>query len=567
MKIAKDPGGIYQEYLNDIDYKTAQGFINKWPELTNFIEGKQWPAATPETKYMPRPVINIMDQTVENKRSNILSQQLKMQFRLREIPEDENDELNEVAQDFTDMAENTWYNLDQDTLTEEMVNDAISVGNGILFYYYDNDYVGGTKKKFRGVVKGELIDPMDIVYANNKLKPYETQKQPYIIIVRDRDAEEVRAQAKKNGEAWEEIQPDSYVDENERYSSAKVESKNSNEVKTFTKLWKENGEVYWCEVTKAATVQKPRPLAPQVPDKQNEKFLLYPIVHTVFKRKRKCVYGRSLVEDVIPNQKALNWGMGMQLLSVQQTAWPKIIAKVGALAQQITNTPGEILEDNYNGGGDGFKYMQMPNTPATVPALMQTILDMTRNVVGVSEVSTGESIGANMAASAIIALQNQAQKPNDGYMKIVTRSIQAVGEIWEQFYKCFYTIDRTIKGTDEEGNPTPKVFNGEKGRGVEFDLIVDVGPSSMFSESLQVSTLDMYADRQWIDKYQHAKYMPTSVLPQGLREELDKEQEQMKLQQEEQVNATQGADAVMGQLTPEEQQAIAENPQIMEGIA
>jgi len=44
MKIAKDPGGIYQEYLNDIDYKTAMGFVSKWPEMTICIEGKQWPA-------------------------------------------------------------------------------------------------------------------------------------------------------------------------------------------------------------------------------------------------------------------------------------------------------------------------------------------------------------------------------------------------------------------------------------------------------------------------------------------------------------------------------------------
>lgn len=574
MKIAKDPGGIYQEYLNDIDYKTAMGFVSKWPELTNFIEGKQWPAPTEETKYLPRPVINVCDQTVENKRSNILSQQLKMQFRLRELPEDENDAMNDVAQDFSDMAENTWYNVDQDTLTEEMVNDAISIGNGILFYYFDNDYVGGTKKKYKGKIEGELIDPMDIVYGNNRLKPYQVQKQPFIIIVRSRDADEVRKQAKKSGEGWELIEPDTNADPDEKYTSAKVESKNSNEVKTFTKLWKENGEVYWCEVTRTSTAQKPRPLAPQIEGQKNEKFTLYPIVHTVLKRKRKCVYGRSLIEDIIPNQKALNWGMGMQLLSVQQTAWPKIIAKVGALTQQITNVPGEVLEDNYQGGSDGFKYMQMPNTPNTVPALMQTILDMTRNVVGVSEVSTGESIGANMAASAIIALQNQAQKPNDGYMQIVVQSIQAIGEIWEQFYKCFYTIDRTIKGKDEDGNPVPKVFNGEKGRGIEFDLIVDVGPSSMFSESLQVSTLDSYADRQWIDKYQHAKYMPTSVLPQGLREELDKEQELIKQQAEEQamnpqspqINPQINPQDMMSQLTPEEQQYLMENPQLMEGL-
>jgi hypothetical protein len=222
--------------------------------------------------------------------------------------------------------------------------------------------------------------------------------------------------------------------------------------------------------------------------------------------------------------------------------------------------------DQYQGAGDGFKYMQMPNTPSTVSNLTQTIMDMTRNVVGVSEVSTGENIGANMAASAIIALQNQAQKPNDAYMRITVETVKRIGEIWEEFFKCFYSLDRPIKGKDEEGRPITKVFNGEKGRGIEFDLIVDVGPSSMFSESLQISVLDDYASKGWIDKYTHAENMPTSVLPQAIREQFEKEKEQAKEMEEQQKMAIQGADQVIGQLPVEDQQYLQQNPQILEGM-
>jgi len=141
MKIKTDPGNIYQEYQNELDYKTTMGFARKWPELTRFIEGIQWPPATENTKHMPRPVINICDQTVENKRSNILSQQLKMQFRVKELPINGNEEqeqrVDNLAQDFTDMAENTWYDIDQNTLIKEKVNDAISLGTGVSHYYFD----------------------------------------------------------------------------------------------------------------------------------------------------------------------------------------------------------------------------------------------------------------------------------------------------------------------------------------------------------------------------------------------------------------------------------------------
>lgn len=560
MKVSTDPGKIYQEYLNDVDYKTAMEFTKTWPEFTRFVEGKQWPKPTEKTKYMPRPVINICDQTVENKRSNILSQQLKMQFRAKEITEETEERDEEIAQDFSDMAENTWYDLDQDTLTEEAVNDAIEIGNGILHYYFDNNIVGGTYTKYRGEIQGETIDPMDVMFGNNRLKPYQIQKQPWITIRRKRNVKDVIEEAKKHGKNADKIEADTDDTHDEQYDNAKVESKNSSEVTTFTKYYKQNGEVWYVEVTKDATIRKPQKLAPTVvidEEDMSEPFKKYPLVHIGFKRRRKSVYYRSLIEDIIPNQKSLNWGLGMQLLSVQQTAWPKIIAKVGALTQQVTNEPGEILYDNAL-QGDGFKYMQMPNTPPTAMNLTQTIMEMTKNVVGVSEVSTGESIGANMAASAIIALQNQAQKPNDAYMRVIVSAIKQVGEIWECFFKSYYNIDRPIKGKDENGKKITKIFNGENGRGVEFDLMVDVGPASMYSESLQVAVLDQYADRQWIDKYKHAEYMPKNVLPQGIREQFAKEEELAQEQEEMGLNQQ--------QLTPEEQQYLQANPQLMEGL-
>ena len=560
MNIKIDPNGIWQEYLNDLDYKIAMGFAKSWPMYTNFIEGKQWPAPTEETKYMPRPVINICDQTVENKRSNILSQQLKMQFRLKEIPDDE--AMNEIASDFTDMASETWYDIMYDTLLKEKVNDAISLGTGITHYYFDNDYIGGTKVKYVGKMRGENIDPMDLILGNNRLKPYEIQKQPFIAVKRRKNFQDVVETSKKHGENYDLIQPDKNIDTNERYDSARVESRNGEEVTTITKYYKKNGEVWWVEVTEKAIVRKPKRLSPT-----NHKFTLYPIDMLGMKRRRKCAYYRSFIEDIIPNQKSLNWGIGMQLLSVQQTAWPKIIAKVGALTQQITNSPGEILIDNTQSGlGDGFKYMQMPNTPNTVPALMQTLMEMTRSVIGVTEVSTGEQIGANMAASAIIALQNQAQRPNDDYMQDVVASVKREGEIWEMFFKCFYTFHRYIKSKDEDGKEISKMFDSSKAQDVEFDLMVDVGPSSVYSESLQVAILDTMKQEGDIDKYQRAKYYPKTAIPQGLREELDKEKKQLEEEMEQQKQMQSQQPDIMSQLTPDEQAYLEQNPQLLDEL-
>jgi len=210
--------------------------------------------------------------------------------------------------------------------------------------------------------------------------------------------------------------------------------------------------------------------------------------------------------------------------------------------------------------------MQMPNTPSTAPALTQTLLELTRSVTGVTDVSTGEQIGANMAAAAIIALQNQAQKPNDDYMNDVVAAVKRQGEIWEQFYKCFYNLPRIIRSKDDNGKDAFKEFDGTKGRDIEFDLMVDVGPSSVFTESLQVTVLDTMKAEGDIDKFQRAKYYPKTVIPQGLREELEKEKTELEEQAELQAQQAGQVDAIMSQLTPKEQAAVQADPSLLNGL-
>src|SRR4030042_638113 len=120
MAVRTDPQDVWAEYQRGLDYQVKMGFQQKWPENVRFVEGDQWPAVTKRTKNFPRPVINQIDFIVENKISNILSQSLKMIYSPEEIPQDEAlDELNQAADDMSDMAQNTWNDIDHDSLNED----------------------------------------------------------------------------------------------------------------------------------------------------------------------------------------------------------------------------------------------------------------------------------------------------------------------------------------------------------------------------------------------------------------------------------------------------------------
>lgn len=554
------PIDIWSEYQRGLDYQSKMGFVSDWPENIRLREGKMWPPATPKTRFMPRPVFNLLDWIVENKSSNILGQSLKMVFAPEELPdittaEDtqiQAEELNQAAADMSDMAQNTWDDLDQEALNEEVVDDALTLGTGIYHYYFDNSIKGGTLTPYVGAIQGESIDPMDIFLGNPQLKARQIQKQPWIIIRTREDVDDVKEQAKRGKGEPDKVVADNKSDDN-RYDNAQNDIDEPNKVTCLTRYYKVNGEVYWAKYTENAVIRKPRPLTP---DGAGAKCTLYPVEILVFKPRKKCTFGRAIIDDVKKNNIALNWGIGMMLLSVQQTAWPKIIAKVGALVQQITNEPGEIVTDNYGVAGvDGIKYMQPPNFSSMPMVLSDKILDITRQVTGVTEVTTGEVIGANMAASAIIALQNQANKPNQRYGRMLARSIKNIGRIWEMFYKAHYNMPRPINAEDAEGNEITKLFDGSKYAQMGFGLKIDVGPASVFSESLQVSIMDKMYDKGDLDKYQYVKYLPTNIVPSALRQDFEKESAQAQEQPQGDI---------VSQLNPEEQAYLHQHPEILQ---
>jgi hypothetical protein len=168
-----------------------------------------------------------------------------------------------------------------------------------------------------------------------------------------------------------------------------------------------------------------------------------------------------------------------------------------------------------------------------------------------------------MAASAIIALQNQAKKPNERYVKILQRSIKNIGRIWEEFYKCHYNLPRPVTATDEDGNEYTKTFTGSEYANMGFGLSVDVGAGSIFDESLQVGVVEKMYDKGDIDKYKYVKYLPQNAVKSEMRQDFEKEEEQMQQQQEMQ-GQQQIIDQALAELSPEQLQQLEADPQMME---
>lgn len=539
MDTSKNPTNIWKEFEKGQQYIKTSGLKTEWEECEKFYEGDHWPQATAKTKNMPRPVINICSMIADNKKSGILSGNVKMIFRPAEMFGDSLQRAEEGSNIFTKFAENITKEMNQNELDDLAQDSSVQLGSYIYHYYWDTTIAGGMQTPYVGAVRGEIIHPKNIVFANPMEK--DEQKQKYIIIASSEPLDSVKALAKRNKvQDWEQITSDNELDDDETGTLSLCT--------VLTKYSRQNGKVVWEKSTKYHYLQKPTMWEPDAtnvkidkedtqeinePDIVNSngyfKKQLYPIVVGSHKNRKNSIYGIGEVKQAIPNNKAVNFNIGMMLLSVQNTGWPKIIQKVNALAKQmITNEPGEIITDTSKGEGWGVKYLETPGFNGQALTLTNTIIDLTRTVTGSTEITNGEALGANMAASAIIALQNQAKKPIEMYQRKFYRTYEKIGKILEQFFKYYYNDGRMFSYEDE-GQRYVASLSGQNYQDIDFSLSVEVGAGGVYSESLTVSLLDNLKTAGDIDADEYIELYPDSIMT--FKSKLKKMREQKRIEQ------------------------------------
>lgn len=520
---------LWERYQKGLQYQRQMHFDTLFPECVRFKEGDQWPAPTKKTRHMPRPVYNYIDFFIRTKKANVLNQVIKLVYS---PAEGDDPAAEEGAKQYSDYAASLWKELRQDDLNDQMVDDAATLGTGILHYYWDNDVSGGVRLPYQGALRGESLDPLTVFVANPQLQ--EIQKQEWVMIAQRYTVDSVRALARSLGfdeQAAMMIAPDE--ERAEQYDAERHEMDGEKKCTLLTMYYRKNGRVYFDRGTRSVTLIEGQSLTPGggmegasegLPDvetpepdpfeelPQTPGMTLYPVVLMPWQLRKRCIFGIGEAQGLIPAQKTVNFLMAMNALAVQDAGWPKMLVRENALRQPVTNEPGEIIRD-YSLSGDGIKYLNPPSFSAFAANLVDKISDMMRTVSGVSEVASGEPFSATMAASAIIALQNQAKKPIEDIQRRFYRAIEQAGRIWEQFFKYYYSMPRPYKGIGPDGKEATGAFTGSDFAGVEFALEADVSIGSDYSESLAMATLDKLFDSGNIDLDTYIELAPKTVMP------------------------------------------------------
>lgn len=504
-------GEIWKQYLDGVKYQQSMGFTTDFPKFISFKEGDQWAAVTENTKNLPRPVFNITEMFIRSKRAAVTNQGLSLTYTPLEVFDDEQTQARaeQGAKDFTDFAKIMWENLDQEELNNEFVDDAVTVGTGILHYYWNPNKKGGNQLKWNGDLQGEVLDPLNVFFANPHRRRVQDQEW---IIIQDRMTVKEAKELARREEVPEELVRLIGADNNEsgEYTSETKEVTENDKITVLLKYFKKDGAVYYSKSTSSLVIIDDRLLTPEV-EGSTYKMGLYPIALMSCIRRKKCIYGLGYAQDVIAINKAVNQLKAMQLLNAIQCGNPALVTRPNAIRQKITNQGGQIIVD-HSPDGNGIRYMQPPNFSTVFSQLGNEMFELARTTTGVTDVSTGETLGANMAASAIIALQNQAKTPIKELQNRYFSAIKEVGDIWLEFFKAYYNMDRNMIVEDEEGNAENRVFNGSNYADIDYKLKVEVAVASD-KETLAVSLLDSMRQREDINKEQYVELMPDAAMP------------------------------------------------------
>lgn len=572
---------ILKEYENGLEYQKNMGYYEKFPMYERFKFGEQWPPATDRTRYMPRPVMNIIKYIVNQRKSNLLNSPLNILFSADETIEDIPEEMEETeenslikfasegADKYTNLAKYVWEDLKQDELNDKITEDACTNGTGFVHYFWDINVKGGITNSYIGAIRGEIIDGLNIFVSNPQDE--EIQNQDYIIVSKRVNVDKVKEIAKKEGISFEDIENISSDTTDENYDTSRSEDEEQNMTTLLTRYYRkkvnvteekdgviiktEKNQVFFVKSVGETLITK----------EHNTRLEKYPIAKFDWYRRKKSFFGVGEVEGIIPNQKAINFNIAMQLLAVQDMGFPKIIIPEGSIDQKITNEPGEIIvEHTFNGAG--VRYLNPPAFSSMPLNLSDSIYEKTRTLAGVSDTSTGEAFTANMAASAIIALQNQAKVPIQNIQQKFFRFIEDVARIWLEFFRHYYSTGRTFAVEDEMGQKHNETVRGTDYKDFDYKLKIDVGTSSAYSESLAQSSLDKLFDRGDIDVETYVDLSPNTVMPFKERlKEIFKQQREIQQQMPEQQQAV-PQEEMQSQISQEGYADTMANPEISQAV-
>lgn len=489
------PQEIWNAYLDGINYNEAQHLAAVVEENNNMYIGRQWEGI--EVEGLPTIALNFIKPTVQYKVANIMSANTKVTVK----PFGLAGMTSKAQQQYADIA-----NAQLGMLCERIeLPDAIEKletktavdGDGCWHVFWNNKIRTGQAAD--GDIDIEPVRNVNIYFGNPANS--EVDEQPYIIAERREYISILKARAKDMGLDDMDISS-IHVDTDNQYTIVT----DDNRVTVLTFYWRDysTGTIKKMECTQNVLLQ----------DATDTELENYPIIWQNWEPRLNDYHGESLVSEMVPNQITTNKLSTMQAVSISRTAFPTIVYNEELLPGGWDNAVGASI-----GIKDMWNMTAKDVATAIDPANHSSELDRfvsdflittTMNLNGINDAVLGSINPEN--TSAIIAVQKSAAVPLELNKIRLYKFLQDFARVAIDFMANYYGT-RMVSVFDEvSGEEVIIPFDFSQFKNVAFNIKIDVGASSYWSEITELQSLDNLFEKQLIDGETYLSELPNGLL-------------------------------------------------------
>ena len=547
-----DPTRVFAEYEQGVSYKAslgARGMYEQNRVNERFMVGDQWHGARCGND---RPLVrhNVIKRIGDYKMAVVgaspvtvsysaegVPNTMELRRRVHQVREDlahgaavtdfgapvpDSEEINLVMSALSDYFRVTAERVRLDEPRERALRDAYVTGTGVLYTYWDETVGTGLyadaahRRPIRGDIACEVLDIENVYFGDPSCD--DIQKQPYIILAQRRRVDEIRRIARRNHRPAADVERIVADTETGHQSGdyGTVEQEGTARALLLTKLYRHydddgNWHIRAVQVCRGVTVRRDWDIGVR----------LYPLAKFSWERRKNCAYGESEVTYLIPNQIAINRMLTASVWAVMMMGMPMLVVNGDIVSQPISNEPGQIIKV-YGGATDVNNAMRYLDPPSFAPAFEGNIASLIANTLtqsGANDSALGDVAPDN--TSAIIAVREAATLPMQTVQNRFYGFLEDIARIWAEFWVTHYG-DRLLK-VQEADSVWYLPFSGRRYRELLISARVDVGASTLWSESESIRTLDNLFNREVIDAVQYLKRLPKGTVPDvsGLIREME----------------------------------------------
>lgn len=453
---------FWRRYEKGKDYLDTKDLLNRSNKCWNFFVGKQWEGVEADGEELPS--FNFIHPNVMRKVTTIYTNRMAVNYSDMDGRED----LQPVYEKLSQMFSAKWEKANEDTICRRSIKHGAITGDG--YQYFPTGDVEDV----------QILNCTDIMFGDES-EP-NIQRQPYIIIQERRNVEEVKEMARQNGIPEEEIElirPDrdtEYLLGNidEVQSSDSSDSSKVTMITHFEKkkepvteaVWEdvegedgverrgtlvETGEfrdvVYICKCTKDALIEEERPIqaTPSEMDiingRQGRALSRYPIIKFSWEEYPNDARGISQVEGLIPNQILINKTLARRSMTTKNTAYPRM-----AYDETMVSNPDDLMKVGMpiavtSGGAQSVNqavsYLNPAQSNDEPKKLTDDLLEITQELSGSGDTTMGNIDLQRVAASAIIAVNDQAQSMHDDTVANLQLFVEDMANLWVELWQVF----------------------------------------------------------------------------------------------------------------------------------